>query len=157
MVGELHLIMGCMRAGKTTKLISILNQYKNVFYINSIKDDRSDFDEILSHDGATVKAVKCNLLSEINVPSNLVIGIDECQFFDDLEKFVNKYLHQGYIIYLAGLDGDCRQKKFGKLTNLIPIADTYIKLYANCFCNKPAPLRFLLKTPIRLLWILNPG
>ena len=43
------------------------------------------------------------------------------------------------IVYVYGLDGDFRQQQFGNIHDLIPLSDTYTKLYARCAqCNDVA-------------------
>jgi len=47
------------------------------------------------------------------------------------------------IIIVAGLDGDYQQKQFGDILKLIPIADSYQKVYALCkICQDGTPASF---------------
>ena len=59
--------------------------------------------------------------------------INEGQFFEDLYEvvdiLVNKY---NKIVYVGGLDGDYKMKKFGNILDLIPICDSVEKLTAIC-------------------------
>lgn len=147
--GKLHLYLGCMRSGKTTSLINDLQRYESIgkkfICISSIKDKRSGVNEVKTHDGVVFNAYKTMHLTkrykneegkEFSLPSIphdvSVIGIDECQFFSDLVPFVNEKLKKGYIIILAGLDGDYKQNEFGDILKFIPKADSYKKLYAFC-------------------------
>lgn len=118
-------------------LINEIQRYnainKKVFCISSSKDTRSGVNEIRTHSGHVIRALKIETLDNIFIEDNIdVIGIDECQFFENLKKFVTKYLNKGKIIILAGLDGDYKQKKFGSIIDFIPLADEYTKLYALC-------------------------
>jgi len=146
---NLHLILGPMYSSKSNELIRQLLRYhaigKNIFCINSKLDTRSKDNQIRTHDGVTIPASKAeNLLSDINVPYNSqVIGIDEAQFFPDLIPFVQEKLKDNMIIIVAGLDGDYQQKKFGDILKLIPIADSYQKVYALCkICQDGTPASF---------------
>jgi thymidine kinase len=135
-VGELHLILGNMRSGKSSHLINNLLRYKaighNIFCINSINDTRTPNNEIKTHDLVTIPAIKCKNL-KIDIPYNTtVIGIDEAQFFDDLIPFIKYMLEKKMIIIVAGLDSDYKQEPFGEILKLIPIADTYKKVYSFC-------------------------
>jgi thymidine kinase len=68
-----------------------------------------------------------------------VIGIDEGQFFDDIIEFSELWANKGKIIIIAGLDGTFQRKPFGKITELIPLCETVIKLKAICsICFKDA-------------------
>jgi len=62
-----------------------------------------------------------------------VVIIDEGQFFNDLYEFVLwlvEDLQKDVIV--VGLDGDADRKPFGKLLELVPLADTITKLKAFC-------------------------
>ena len=69
-----------------------------------------------------------NILSEYDV-----FLINEGQFFEDIidviPELVDKYDKK---VYICGLDGDFKRKKFGKLLDLIPLADKVIKKVALC-------------------------
>ena len=65
------------------------------------------------------------------------IAIDEGQFFPHLKKNVERLLEYGFDIYVAGLDADSNQNKFGEILDLVLIADKTIKLYGLChICKK---------------------
>ena len=137
-IGKLHLILGPMYSQKSTRLINNLSRYNSiglkVFCVNSVKDTRANDNEIKTHDQVTIKACKTEFLSQVHVPYNTqVIGIDEAQFFPDLIPFVKNKIEQSIIIIISGLDGDYQQNEFGDILKLIPIADSYEKVYA--FCN----------------------
>jgi thymidine kinase len=63
----------------------------------------------------------------------VVIGIDECQFFDtDLVDVVQTLLRQKKKVIAAGLDLDYRGKPFGPVPHLLALADRIDKLLAVC-------------------------
>lgn len=135
--GKLHLILGPMYSGKSSNLIRKLLRFesigKKIYCINSIKDIRTPNNEIKTHDNITIPSCKVNYLSEVYIPYDVkVLGIDEAQFFPDLLNFVKEKLKQKYIIIIAGLDADYKQEPFGDILKLIPISDSYEKLYAYC-------------------------
>jgi thymidine kinase len=149
-VGELHLILGSMYSSKSSSLISQLLRYRaighNVFCINSIKDSRTPNNEVKTHDKISIPASKTlDLFSEfVYIPyDTTVIGIDEAQFFKDLIPFVKKQIDNDMIVIVAGLDGDYKQREFGDILKLIPIADSYKKVYALCkICKDGTPGSF---------------
>src|SRR5690606_34760525 len=63
-----------------------------------------------------------------------VIGIDEAQFFTDIVDVIHIWLAMfpNIKIVIAGLDGDIHQRKFGTFLDLIPIADSCVKLSSKC-------------------------
>ncbi|CAN0927211.1 Thymidine kinase, partial [Linum grandiflorum] len=150
-VGEVHVIVGPMFAGKTTALLrrikSEINAGRNVAMVKSSKDNRYAIDSVVSHDGAKFPCWALDDLTSFH--SKLgdeayqkidVIGIDEAQFFDDLYDFCCKAADEdGKIVVVAGLDGDYLRRSFGSVLDVIPLADTVTKLTARCeLCGKRA-------------------
>jgi len=63
----------------------------------------------------------------------VVIGVDECQFFnDDLIEVVQVLLRQKKKVIASGLDLDYRGKPFGPVPHLLALADRVDKLLAVC-------------------------
>ena len=73
-----------------------------------------------------------------------VILINEGQFFDDLVPFVLDLVNnKGKKVFVCGLDGDYKKRRFGNIIDLIPEADTYRKLQAVCIrCKDGTPAPF---------------
>lgn len=146
-VGELNIIMGNMFSGKSTELYRkimrihnvIPNPTKSIIIINHYFDTRISGDYGKTHDNTIFPAKKTSsllsLLEDPNLDWNSIkyIAIDEAQFFEDLEEFCHLVVEKmKKIVYIAGLDGDYKQKKFGKILDLVPFADNVIKLHAIC-------------------------
>jgi len=151
-MGELHLILGPMFAGKTTRLINEANninklQNKNILVINHSSDDRySKNTFITSHDNLQIPCIamlNLNTIFENDISNINYIFINEGQFFPDLYDVIKKLLFEyKKIIYICGLDGDYKQEPFPncKLLELIPYSTSVEKLKANCsICKKKAP------------------
>ena len=60
------------------------------------------------------------------------IGIDEGQFFPDLVEFCEALANQGKTVIVACLDATYQRKAFGTVLQLVPLAETVIKLKAVC-------------------------
>ena len=74
------------------------------------------------------------ILDEIDV-----VAIDEAQFFADIAEKVELFCNMGKIVLVAALDGTFERKPFGKILELIPLAEQVQKLSAVCFsCGKDA-------------------
>ena len=140
--GKLHLFIGPMYAGKTSKLIDVYedcieNDEKCVILTHST-ETRYSIDKLSTHDQKKVACFKhesimefMNEHNEIIEESNTIL-IDESQFFSDLIgvlRLVNM-LHKR--VFVFGLDGDFQQNKFGQILDLIPHCDTIEKLTAKC-------------------------
>jgi len=139
--GYLELIMGCMFSGKTTKLLEIHNMYNvcdvKCCVINYSKDTRYSETHLMTHDKKGIFCIFTDTLNEFcskreNLDKYNVFLINEGQFFSDLVIAIHNLLKQNKKIYIAGLDSDFKQQKFGSMIDLIPIADKYTKLYAIC-------------------------
>lgn len=139
--GYLELILGCMFSGKTTKLLEIYNMYEiceiNSYVINYSLDKRYSETQLSTHDKKMIPCVFSDTLTPLLTDSILkkydVFIINEGQFFEDLYDVVLTLVNTHHKkVYIAGLDGDFKQNKFGDLINLIPHADKYYKLYAIC-------------------------
>ncbi|XP_034701155.1 thymidine kinase [Vitis riparia] len=150
-LGEVHVIVGPMFAGKTTALLrrikSESNNGRNVAMIKSSKDTRYATDSIVTHDGVKFPCWALPDLSSFRQKFGAeayekleVIGIDEAQFFEDLYDFCCEVAdHDGKTVIVAGLDGDYLRRSFGSVLDVIPLADSVTKLTARCeLCGKRA-------------------
>ena len=138
--GYLELIVGPMFSGKTTRLINIyhdLYETSNIKVINYSGDTRYHSSMLSTHDKIMIPCVFTNKLSDVcdeqHLENNDVVLINEGQFFPDLYdvvcNLVEKYKKR---VYICGLDGDFKRRKFGALLDLIPICDKVVKLSARC-------------------------
>jgi len=138
--GYLEIVVGPMFSGKTTHLINVYNQlYEtcNIKVINYSGDTRYHSTMLSTHDKVMIPCVFTNLISDVCDESHLanidIILINEGQFFPDLYETVYK-LVETYKkrVYVCGLDGDFKRRKFGALLDLIPICDKVVKLASRC-------------------------
>ena len=144
----LHIIIGPMFSGKSTKLINQINTLKiykkNILIINSHHDTRIDSDSIKTHNNLTYNALKLKELNLSIIPDLVskydVIAIDEAQFFNNLYPFIEEQLNHNIYIIICGLNGDRHQKKFGEILNIIPLSNKLDKLSGICsICNNGTP------------------
>jgi len=127
-----------MFSGKTNALIRNIpsRSYMILDYDTEHKD--APYKSFLqSHDGFIVECIKTTNLTNVMIHVDSIL-INEAQFFKGLVDFVKSALQQGKHIFLYGLDGDFKQEEFGDILKLIPLCDTYVKLYAQCSCGNPA-------------------
>ena len=147
--GYLKVILGSMFSGKTTELIKIYNKYKSCeipcCIINHITDDRYDKEKMSNHNGVMLPCFNYNTLSEcLSLVSNYdIFLINEGQFFDDLYDIVNLLVNMHKKkVYVCGLDGDYKRRKFGSILDIVPLCDDVVKLKAICKRCKRNPAIF---------------
>lgn len=148
---SLHITLGPMYSGKTTRLFEQNTREKNAntkpmvidYDIDDVEYDGNTyrFGEIKNHDDKTIKKVyktkglmNYDLLSEVK--NYDAILVNEAQFFHCLDVFVQYCLEQKKRVYLYGLDGDFERKPMGQILDLIPICDTVTKLQGICYVCK---------------------
>ena len=143
--GYLEIILGPMFSGKTSKLVEIYKQYNfcniPIIVINHSEDTRYSDTQMVTHDNVEINCIQSNnLLSVVNeridIFTNqepLAVIINEGQFFPDLYSTVYEMVntHKAHV-YVAGLDGDFKQEKFGQMLDLIPLCDKVYKLHSLC-------------------------
>lgn len=150
--GFIEVICGPMFSEKTTQLLRTIQRIvladKKYVLFKPKKDDRYSEDEVVSHANLSLKAHPLSTPQEMynalknNYTGIYNVGIDEAQFFDnspegemDLVELCSKLRDEGYRVYLSGLDMDANGKPFGKMPQLLAIADSVRKQKAIC-CYK---------------------
>lgn len=133
------MIVGCMSAGKSSELIRRIERarlaYLPTIIYSPATDTRSKPNHIESRNGLASQAVVVQTARDMLKYSSqsVVIGIDECQFFeDDLVEVVQLLLRQKKKVIASGLDLDYRGKPFGPVPYLLTLADRVDKLLAVC-------------------------
>jgi thymidine kinase len=139
--GTIEVIAGVMFSGKSEELIRRIRRAliakRKVQVFKSHLDDRyGGVFRVSSHDGAQVEAVPVDSSAEIFRkvdPDAQVIAIDEAQFLDEgIVTVVTALADRGTRIILAGTDTDFRGEPFGKMGDLMAIAEQVDKLQAIC-------------------------
>jgi thymidine kinase len=74
---------------------------------------------------------KCEKLDSIDSSGYDVIGIDEGQFFGNLD-IIYTWVNSGKVVIISGLIADAFMKPFGKMNSLITFADNVIQCHAIC-------------------------
>ncbi|KAI2658928.1 Thymidine kinase, cytosolic [Labeo rohita] len=143
--GQIQVIFGPMFSGKSTELMRRVRRFQVAQYscllIKYAKDTRYSEKGMATHDMSTMEAVPANRLQDIRALAlqACVIGIDEGQFFPDTVEFCEEMANMGKTIIVAALDGTFQRKPFGNILNLVPLAESVVKLNAVCMqCFKEA-------------------
>ncbi|MCH8519432.1 MAG: thymidine kinase [Nanoarchaeota archaeon] len=150
--GELHVICGPMKSGKSREIMRILDtlSYMTNISILAIKPD-IDTRKIDTRSNLNLSGVEFKLLNAKNpelsnefFKNNFhdVVIIDECQFFDlKIISQIDELLKKEVYIICAGLDLDFRGETFGPMGDLLSRANYITKLSGICEfegCNRKA-------------------
>lgn len=134
-----------MFSGKTTELIRRMKRFQianhSCLMIKYSKDIRYSENGVSTHDKQVTAASATADLSSIKQSARKygVIGIDEGQFFPDIVEFCEEMANEGKLVIVAALDGTFQRKPFGPILNLVPMAESVVKLKAVCMiCFKDA-------------------
>jgi thymidine kinase len=133
-----------MFSGKTTTLLTKIVLMADIgrpcLYINYSRDHRKDCQTdgtITTHHSRfsplpkSISIVRASTLSEIEVGPYQVLGLDEGQFYPDIDKVI-EWVYSGKIVFISSLDGDYKRRPFEEVLKLISEADTVTKCYAYC-------------------------
>ncbi|XP_049716813.1 thymidine kinase, cytosolic [Elephas maximus indicus] len=135
--GQVQVILGPMFSGKSTELMRRVRRFQIAQYkclvIKYAKDTRYG-SGLSTHDRNTMEALPACLLRDVvqEALAVAVIGIDEGQFFPDIVEFSETMANAGKTVIVAALDGTFQRKAFGSILNLVPLAESVVKLTAVC-------------------------
>jgi thymidine kinase len=146
--GWLEVVCGPMFSGKSEELIRRLRRAEiagqRALIVKPRIDDRYDIGHVVSHAGATMRAVAVSAPAEIPglVESYDVVGVDEVQFFGpEIVIVLDTLVERGVRVVASGLDQDFRGLPFGAMPELLCRAELVDKLQAVCHrCGGPATM-----------------
>ncbi|MFN8108372.1 MAG: thymidine kinase [Thermoleophilia bacterium] len=137
--GWIEVICGPMFSGKSEELIRRLRRAEiagqRVLIAKPHIDDRYDISHVVSHSGASIRAVGVQHPEAIEryLEGHDVVGIDEVQFFDPcVVEVCVRLADRGLRVLAAGLDTDFRAEPFGPMPELLARAEIVDKLQAVC-------------------------
>jgi len=148
--GEVHLIAGCMFAGKTHALIKGIKTYMDTFndvpiVVKHASDRRYvQTANLCTHSGYTISCVCLDRLSDVfeldGFGTSRALFIDEGQFFPDLhEVAVCCAEKHNMFVCIASLDTDYKCRVFPEVAKVFGSASMVTKLRAKCVvCAAPA-------------------
>ncbi len=150
--GKLIAITGPMFAGKTSKMIQLLDREK--YSGNSVRlfkpkiDNRYSKSSVVTHKGEKLPAmtvtVDANGIDAIikNSADCDVVGIDEAQFWPpelNLANTLNDFANSGKTVYVSILNKDHTGKPFNNTLEVLALADSIHSLTSICLkCGEDA-------------------
>lgn len=128
-----------MFSGKTEELMRRIRRAQfarqKVEIFKPAVDTRYATDKIVSHDDTEMPSsiVENSAAILILAGDNMVVGIDEAQFFDnELPNVCESLAMQGKRVIVAGLDLDYRGIPFGPMPAMLALAEYITKVHAIC-------------------------
>jgi thymidine kinase len=156
---SLHLILGPMFSGKSTRLIEHIRAFKTLDYLMMvIKPDidrrYTETSDICTHnqDKEECYTVPINGLESVFEKEEFkkakVVMIEEGQFFSGLYSSVLRMLdYEKKHIYITALNGDSQRKLFGEIYLLLPLCSKIEWLQALCIrCKNGTPAIYSKRT-----------
>lgn len=140
---SLTLILGPMFAGKSSAILQRVRRAEvlgwNHLVITAAIDTRYDISgaKVVTHDHAGVDALGVKVLEGVRERSDYqdarLIVVEEGQFLPDLYEFVVSAVEEdGKEVVVVGLDGDSDRRPFGRILDLIPLADEVVRITSLC-------------------------
>ncbi len=150
---SLELLIGPMFAGKSSAIQSIIRRHQalgwSVCVITHSMDTRYTTEPmIVNHDKQMLPAIATEtlmpLLDRPEYKSSRLVVVEEAQFFPDLVPFILEVVDKcEKHAVVVGLDGDAERRPFGRVLDLVPMADRVTKLTAMCkHCRDGTPAIF---------------
>lgn len=135
-MGDINVYSGPMKCGKTQQ---ILNEYKRqliagkkVKMFKPTIDTRAGRDVVESRNGIDIPATSIYKISDLEKYDADVYCIDEFQFLKGNVKTIEEMASEGKKFFIAGLNLTAEKKPFGKMADLLCIADNVNMLTAIC-------------------------
>ena len=135
-MGYINVYTGPMKCGKTQRILNELKRQliagKNIKVFKPMLDNRAGSDVISTRSGNTVKAINIQDISEIQNYEADSYFIDEFQFLKGDVSILDKMASSGKRFYIAGLNLTSEKKVFGKMGDLLCIADNIETMTSIC-------------------------
>jgi thymidine kinase len=139
--GSIEVIAGVMFSGKSEELIRRVRRAliarRQVQVFKSHLDERyGGITRVSSHTGVEIEATPVDGTAEIVrrvLPDTEVVAIDEAQFLDEgIVEVATALAARGVRVIVAGTDTDFRGAPFGRMGELMAVAEDVTKLQAIC-------------------------
>lgn len=127
-MGYINVYTGTMKCGKSQRIFNELKRQliagKDVKVFKPLIDDRSGINVISTRAGNSIKANCIKDISELQNYKADIFFIDEFQFLNGNVDIIQEMASNGKKFFIAGLNLTSERKPFGKMGDLMCIADT---------------------------------
>jgi thymidine kinase len=135
-MSDINVYTGPMKCGKTQKILDEARRQqiagKDIVFFKPKLDDRFGENYITSRNGNKIEAINIESIDEIQNYDAEVYFIDEFQFLNGEVDTLRKLAEKGKKFHIAGLNLTAERKTFGKMGDLMCMADNIQMLTAIC-------------------------
>lgn len=135
-MGDINVFTGPMKCGKSQKIFNELDRQiiagKKIQMFKPTIDDRFGKNAIATRSGVKIDAININNIDEITNYDADVYFIDEFQFLEGNLSAIENLASKGKKFYIAGLNLTAEKKPFGKMGDLLCLADNVQMLTSIC-------------------------
>ncbi len=135
-MGNINVYTGPMKCGKTQKIFDEFRRQqiaeKNIKVFSPTIDTRFGFANIKSRNTDKLEAIPIKSIEELEKYDADAYFIDEFQFLSGNPDVIEKMASKGKKFYIAGLNLTAEKKPFGKMGDLLCMADNINMLTAVC-------------------------
>ena len=126
-MGIINVYTGPMKCGKSQKIFNELKRQliagKNIKVFKPLLDNRAGDAVISTRAGNSINAINIQSINELEKYDADSYFIDEFQFLKGDIQTIDKMAAEGKKFYIAGLNLTSEKKTFGKMGDLMCIAD----------------------------------
>jgi thymidine kinase len=139
--GSIEVIAGVMFSGKSEELIrrvrrALIARRQGQVFKSHLDERYGGITRVSSHTGVEIEATPVDGTAEIVrrvLPDTEVVAIDEAQFLDEgIVEVATALAARGVRVIVAGTDTDFRGAPFGRMGELMAVAEDVTKLQAIC-------------------------
>lgn len=135
-MGDINVFTGPMKCGKTQKIINELERQviagKEIKMFKPKIDNRFGEESVETRAGKKVPAISIEQIDDLNKYNADIYFIDEFQFLDGNVNVIEEMAQKGKKFYISGLNLTAEKKPFGKMGDLLCLADNVQMMTSIC-------------------------
>ena len=135
-MGDINVYTGPMKCGKTQKILNELDRQiiagKDIKVFKPSIDDRFGHTTIATRSGNKIEAINIDSIDELKNYNADIYFIDEFQFLTGNVDTIEKMAQSGKKFYISGLNLTAEKKPFGKMGDLMCLADNIQMMTSIC-------------------------
>lgn len=135
-MGDINVFTGPMKCGKTQKMLNELDRQmiagKDIKVFKPTIDNRFGNNIVQTRSGNKVDAINIDSIDELQNYNADIYFIDEFQFLSGNVDTIEKMATEGKKFYISGLNLTAEKKTFGKMGDLMCLADNVQMMTSIC-------------------------